>query len=392
MPRKPSSSHADTSSTPMVKGRPRTPIPVCILTGFLGAGKTTLLSRQLTHPDMADTAVIINEFGDISLDHHLIETADEQIIELKGGCLCCQIRGDLVTTLEDLLRRRDNGRVIQFRRLVIETTGLADPAPVLHAIMSHPYLSLRYALTSVVTLVDALTGAETLNTHIESVRQIAIADLVALTKVDLVKENEQHKLHALEERLSSINPQAQIMVVDEVTNAPAQLFSFGLYDYETRSINLERWLKGAGLVDYEGAAHAHHHHDVNLHDERIKSFSILTRKPIPLSALEGFLHLLRIRYGPTLLRLKGIVHTVEEPARPVVIHAVQHVFHTPVYLSEWPDSDHSSRLVFITCDGDSGAIKALFDAFENNYNAEALSAIEPENPLLFPGAKPFRFS
>jgi G3E family GTPase len=336
--------------------RPAPPVPLNLLTGFLGAGKTTLLNRLLRDPALRDAAVIINEFGEIGLDHLLVEHVEDGVMLLATGCLCCTVRGDLVNTLEKLLRGLDNGRM-SFNRVIIETTGLADPAPVLHTIMVHPYMQLRFRLDGVTTVVDAVNGAATLDAHEEAVKQAAVADRIVLTKSDLVDTPQRRAaLDALRARLSAVNPAAPLIDVNEAS--VAQLTNCGLYDAERKIPDVRRWLAA------EAYAHDHHHHhDINRHSDRIRAFTLASDAAIPFSAFEMFLDLVRSMHGPDLLRLKGIVKIAETPDTPVVIHGVQHVFHPPVTLEAWPDADHRTRLVFIVNGIAPKTIEDLFNAF-----------------------------
>ena len=369
-----------TTETGRLNRRPPPAIPIVVLTGFLGAGKTTLLNRWVKTPAFADAAVIINEFGEIGLDHLLVEKAEGTVLTLSSGCLCCTIRGDLIDTLEDLIRRRDNGRLAPFSRLVIETTGLADPAPVLNTLMFHPYLPLRYRIDSVVTVVDALHGAATIAAHDEAFRQAAVADTLILSKTDLVAADQAAELRA---HLERINPGARLL---DASVEPDIVLQGGLFELESRSDEVRTWL------DPELYAHDdhHHHHDVNRHDQRIAAACLTADEPLPDAAFAMFVDLLRGTYGKQLLRTKGVVALRSDPERPLVIHGVQHTFHPAHKLPAWPDPDHRSRLVVIARDLDPAILHKLWDGFfgppaVDRPDAAALtgSGRSPHGPSLF---------
>lgn len=339
-------------------------LPVSVITGFLGSGKTTLLNALLKHPDMGETAVVINEFGEIGIDNLLVETASEDMVVMESGCLCCTIRGDLIETLRDLVRKRWKGEIPAFKRLVIETTGLADPAPILHTLMTDPVISSRYRLDGVISTVDAATGSASLDTQPEAVKQAAVADRLLMTKRDLV---EMADAEALEVRLRAINPGAPIHAVAHGDIDPALLFEAGLYDPATKSPDVERWLREEAYAEADhghgnGDGHGHHHHDVNRHDDRIRSFCLRWDEPIKWDVFVEWIEALTTSHGMNLLRMKGILNVVEAEG-PVAVHGVQHVFHPPAMLPHWPEGPKTSRLVIIARDVSKEPVESMFRAF-----------------------------
>ena len=329
-------------------------IPVVVLTGFLGAGKTTLLQKLVRRPEVAGTAVVVNEFGEVGLDHDLLEAGDETVVELDGGCLCCTVRSDLVDTLKNLHGRHVRGR-IDLARVVVETTGLADPVPILATLLSDAYASHYFRLAAVATLVDAAAGAATLEAHGEARRQVAVADRLVLTKLDLASE-----VGALSARLRRLNPTAPLLQAGDGEIDAGHLLEDGLYDPATKGVDVQAWLRDeAPAHDHHGADH---HHDVNRHGEDIRAFCLRRSEPIPRAAFETFKDLLWRARGADLLRVKGLVQLAEDPDRPVVFHAVQHALHAPVTLDRWPGDDRATRIVFIVRDIPPARVEEMLDA------------------------------
>jgi G3E family GTPase len=308
--------------------------PVNLLTGFLGSGKTTLLRHLLSHPELAETAVLINEFGEVGLDHQLVERIDDTVVLLRSGCLCCTIRGELAHAIRDLHARRERGEVPAFRRLIIESSGLADPFPVLTTLKADPVLRHHFRAGAVITTVDAVNGLSQIERHVESIRQLAVADQLVLTKTDLTDSTAE-----LLARVRQINPDAPLSLVA---------------DFDARAL-LQRGARPRLFQADDGAVAGNH-------ASRIRSFVVTVPEPLDWTAFAVWLTMLLNRHGDKVLRVKGILNLAGEPA-PVAIHGVQQLVHSPTHMAGWPDADRSSRIVFIVDGLDPALIRRSMAAF-----------------------------
>jgi G3E family GTPase len=317
-------------------------LPVSVVTGFLGSGKTTLLSRFLTHARAGETAVIVNELGEVAIDHHLLRQVDERTVLLGNGCVCCSLRGDLADELRDLLSRRERGEIPAFRRVVVETTGLAEPAPIVATLVSEPAVRHRCRLESIVAAVDAVNGWRQLERRPEPVKQAAAADCLVITKIDLV---EPAQVARLEERLARLNPAAPILRTSFGDVEPEQLFG-------------NRRRSGLGgrqsVPQYGGDADGHVHGDV-------RALTLTFERPLDWTAFGIWLTMLLQARGQDILRVKGLVDT--GGPGPVVLNGVQHAVHPPVHLAAWPDRDRRSRIVFVARNVERSALERSLAAF-----------------------------
>ena len=364
--------------------------PVTLLTGFLGSGKTTLLNRALRDPAMTRTAVIINEFGEIGIDHALTTASDDTIMVLENGCLCCTVFGDLIQTLNRLYHAREAGEV-DFNHVVIETSGLAEAGPILQAFLSEPTLEGLFRMGAVVTTVDAVNAEATLADHPVSVRQVALADSILLTKLDLLEPAERAARKAvLIARLSQINGAVPVLESDDLAADPVGVMRKLMADPREDPQAAKAWMEAAlgtasarATPEAEGRHEAHAPHG---HDSGIASFNLIRDEPLPREALHLLLASLEKHLGANLLRVKGLVNVREEPGQPAVIQGAQHLLHNLTWLPEWPDEDQRTRIVFITQDLPAGELEEMVTLLDRIAHRTALARLkaggaEPARPI-----------
>ncbi len=336
--------------------------PVNIITGFLGSGKTTLLQRLLRSPQLSDVAVLVNEFGEVGLDHHLLQGVAESTLLMENGCLCCAVRGDLQKALRDLLSRRTRGDVPYFRRVVIETSGLADPAPIAYTLLSEAVLRHHFRLSGIVTTVDAVNGAAQLDDFAEAVRQVSMADRLVVTKADLSDET---TLAALRARLRAFNLSAQILDSTSVFGDFHRLLTDDIYDTEGKFREASHWT----------AEEVHGSQD---HTADIRSFAAIFDRPLDWTAFGVWASMLLHRHGADVLRLKGLLNVAGVPT-PVLINGVQHIVHPPSHLEAWPDADRRSRLIFIVRGLQRARIEHSLAVFNDLVNPSGVSGMNRQS-------------
>lgn len=356
-------------------------IPVTLVTGFLGSGKTTMINAALSCPEMSRTMIVVNEFGEVGLDQKLFASSSDSVVVLDNGCLCCTVRSDLIGTLNSLFHSRKAGEIPFFDNVVIETSGLAEPGPVLQAFLSEPTLDGLYRVASILTLVDAVNWPGTSKEHDESVRQVALADQIRITKLDLIPGDTEMAATRLRMDLRRINPSAEITFVDWSPTTIAGLLTGPGFDAANSEADPRRWLnveayRAAEAHDPVNCDYDHHDHDhdqdrehahaqpSHLSAKGIETFLLTREAPLSREELEFLLDGISQNLGSGLLRVKGLVNVSEEPGRPAVIQGAQHLLHTMTWLDRWPDEDQRSRIVFITQGIPRANLKEVIDLLD----------------------------
>ncbi|MDC0074950.1 GTP-binding protein [Alphaproteobacteria bacterium] len=328
-------------------------IPVHIITGFLGSGKTSLIKKLMKYKLIKNAAIIVNEFGEVGIDHHLVEAVDENMVMLQSGCICCTIREDLTTTLIDLWEKKSENK-IKFETVVIETTGLADPSPIIYSLMTYDKIKYHFSLGNIITIIDVINGLNNLSKQQESIKQLAVADKVIISKTDISKT----KLDILKNKIKLINPSAKILLsADKIS--PIKIFTNDLYNLNTKHQDVIAWINDEALKNNEK-----HVHNRNRHNESIYSFCLYFNESLDWTVFGIWLTMLLNKYGQLILRIKGLLN-VKDVKGPVAIHGVQHMIYPPVHLGSWPDNDKRSKIVFIVDSMDKEKIQKSLKIFNS---------------------------
>jgi G3E family GTPase len=335
----------------------REAIPINLLTGFLGSGKTTLLNHMLRSAEFSDCAVLVNEFGEVGVDHHLIESVRGDVVLLQSGCICCTVRGDLSEAIRSLYEQREAGSIPSFHRMVIETTGLADPVPVLSTIMHERVIQYHFRVGNVITTVDAVNAANQFDTFPEAFKQIAVADRIVITKTDLVNTTQLQVLH---DQLKRWNPGALILDAHQGEASAQHLLGHDIFDPKTKAAEVARWLAPGPLGAHKTLARP----SASEHAARIRSFVVTFERQMNWTVFGVWLSLLLQAHGDRILRVKGLLN-VQGSETPVVVHGVQHLVHPPSHLAGWPTDGRQSQLVFITLEIEEAQIRHSLEVFQH---------------------------